>query len=73
MDRLAERSGADGPWPEIQVDIVGLARAQGCDARRIAEHDELVETLDEVVPELATREEPLLLDVAVAPTATFAP
>jgi benzoylformate decarboxylase len=73
MDRLAERSGADGPWPEIQVDIVGLARAQGCDARRIAEHDELVETLDEVVPELATREKPLLLDVAIAPAATFAP
>ena len=73
MDRLAERHGAPGPWPGFDVDIAGLARAQGCDARRIAEHAALMETLDEVVPELAGREEPLLLDVAIAPTATFAP
>jgi benzoylformate decarboxylase len=73
MDRLAERLGAAGPWPGFDVDIAGLARAQGCEARRIAEHDALLEALDEVVPELATRREPLLLDVAIAPTATFAP
>jgi benzoylformate decarboxylase len=73
MDRLAERHGAAGPWPGFEVDIAALARAQGCEARRIAEHDDLVETLDEVVPELATREEPLLLDVAIAPTTSFAP
>jgi benzoylformate decarboxylase len=73
MDRLAERHGAAGPWPGFDVDVAALARAQGCEGRRIAGHDELVETLDEVVPELATREEPLLLDVAIAPTATFAP
>jgi benzoylformate decarboxylase len=73
MDRLAERHGAAGPWPGFDVDIAALARAQGCEARRIAEHDDLVETLDEVVPELATREEPLLLDVAIAPTTSFAP
>ncbi|HEU4942304.1 MAG TPA: thiamine pyrophosphate-dependent enzyme, partial [Gaiellaceae bacterium] len=73
MDRLAERHGAPGPWPGFDVDIAGLARAQGCDARRITEHAALLEALDEVVPELAGREEPLLLDVAIAPTATFAP
>ncbi len=73
MDRLAERQGAEGPWPGFDVDIAGLARAQGCQARSIADHGDLVETLDEVVPELATREEPLLLDVAIAPTTTFAP
>jgi benzoylformate decarboxylase len=73
MDRLAERHGAPGPWPGFDVDIAALARAQGCEARRIAEHNDLVETLDEVVPELATREEPLLLDVAIAPTTSFAP
>jgi benzoylformate decarboxylase len=55
------------------VDIAGIARAQGCDARSIAAYDDLTETLDEVVPELATREEPLLLDVAIAPTSTFEP
>jgi benzoylformate decarboxylase len=73
MDRLAERAGAAGPWPSFDVDIAGLARAQGCDARQIADLDTLTATLDEVVPELATREEPLLLDVAIAPTTTFAP
>jgi benzoylformate decarboxylase len=50
-----------------------MARAQGCAAQSIAQYDELVETLDGVVPELATREEPLLLDVAIAPTSTFTP
>jgi benzoylformate decarboxylase len=73
MDRLAERHGASGPWPGFDVDIAGLARAQGCAAQRITEHDDLLGTLDEVVPELATREEPLLLDVAIAPTPTFQP
>jgi benzoylformate decarboxylase len=73
MDRLAERHGAAGPWPSFEVDIAALARAQGCPARRISEYAELVETLDAVVAELATREEPLLLDVAIAPTQTFNP
>jgi benzoylformate decarboxylase len=50
-----------------------MARAQGCEGRRIAEHDDLVAALDEAVPELATRQEPLLLDVTIAPTPTFSP
>jgi benzoylformate decarboxylase len=73
MDRLAERQGSAGPWPGFDVDIAGMARAQGCAGRRISEYEDLVATLDEVVPELATREEPLLLDVAIAPTQTFSP
>jgi benzoylformate decarboxylase len=73
MDRLAERHGAPGPWPEFDVDIAALARAQGCDARRIEAHGELLEALDEVIPTLADREEPLLLDVVIAPTASFKP
>jgi benzoylformate decarboxylase len=73
MDRLAERQGAAGPWPGFDVDIAGLARAQGCAAERISEYDALLETLDEVVPTLAGRREPLLLDVAIAPAETFAP
>jgi benzoylformate decarboxylase len=73
MDRLAERHGAHGPWPGFDVDIAGMARAQGCEARSITEHGDLVETLDAVVPELATRQEPLLLDVAITPTSTFEP
>jgi benzoylformate decarboxylase len=73
MDRLAEQHGGDAPWPGFGVDVAGLARALGCPARRIDRHGELLETLDEVVPSLAARAEPLLLEVAVAPDTTFAP
>ena len=73
MDRLAERHGLDAPWPPFDVDVAAVARGFGCPARRITTHDELVAALDEVVPTLATRTEPLLLDVEIAPTRTFAP
>ena len=74
MDRLAERSGQDGPWPGFaEVDIATLALGFGCPARRISTHDELTAALDEAIPTLAARTEPLLLDVAIAPTLTFAP
>ena len=73
MDRLVERHEAQAPWPSFTVDIAAIARAQGCEGRSISMYDELVGTLDEVVPELATSEEPLLLDVAIAPTETFRP
>jgi benzoylformate decarboxylase len=73
MDRLAERRGAEPPWPSFEVDIAGIARSFGCDARRIERHDELLAALDEAIPTLSSRSEPLLLDVAIAPTATFAP
>jgi benzoylformate decarboxylase len=74
MDRLAERQGAAGPWPGFgEVDVAAIARGFGCPARSIATHDELTSALDEVVPTLPARGEPLLLDVAIAPTETFAP
>ncbi len=74
MDRLAERHGEDGPWPGFgDIEISALARGFGCPARRISTYDELVEALDAVIPTLASREEPLLLDVVIAPTTTFAP
>jgi benzoylformate decarboxylase len=73
MDRLAEREGLTAPWPNFHVDIAGLARAQGCAAQRISDHDALLQRLDDVVPALASRQEPLLLDVVIAPTPTFAP
>ena len=50
-----------------------MARAQGCEARRIERHDDLVATLDAVVPGLAARETPLLLEVVVAADTTFSP
>jgi benzoylformate decarboxylase len=73
MDRLAERQGLEAPWPSFEVDVAALARAQGCEGERISEHDALLRKLDEVVPDLAARQQPLLLDVVIAPTPTFAP
>jgi benzoylformate decarboxylase len=74
MDRLAERADGAAPWPQFDdVDIACLARAFGCESRRIDTHDELLAALDEAVPGLASRSEPLLLDVAIAPTTTFNP
>ena len=74
MDRLMEMESGSPPWPSFSgIDISGLATAFGCAARRIGTPDELEQTLDEVVPGLADRDEPLLLEVAVAPDATFEP
>jgi benzoylformate decarboxylase len=74
MDRLAERVGGAAPWPGFgDVDIAGLARAFGCEARKIERHDDLLAALDKTVPGLGERAQPLLLDVAIAPSATFAP
>jgi benzoylformate decarboxylase len=74
MDRLAEMQGDAGPWPHLTgIDIAGIARAFGCRAERISTPDELERTFDEVVPGLAGRDEPLLLEVAVAPDETFEP
>jgi benzoylformate decarboxylase len=72
MDRLAERAGGSGPWPGFEdLELATIARSFGCEARRIVTHDELLAALDEVVPTLADRTTPLLLDVAVTKSATF--
>jgi benzoylformate decarboxylase len=73
MDRLSEQHGGTAPWPGFGVDVAGLARAFGCPARRVSEHAELLSALDEVVPGLGSRDEPLLLEVVVEPDESFAP
>ena len=73
MDRLAEQHGGRAPWPTFGIDVAALAQVFGCPARTIGSYDELVQVFDEVVPALASREGPLLIDVAVAPNETFAP
>jgi benzoylformate decarboxylase len=73
MDRLAEQSGGAAPWPGFTVDVAGLARALGCPSHTVREHAELLEVLDEVLPGLADRSEPLLLEGVVAPDLTFTP
>jgi benzoylformate decarboxylase len=67
MDHLAGRFGGRGPWPGFEVDVAAIAQALGCPARRIADWPELSEALDEVVPALSERTEPLVLEVLVEP------
>jgi benzoylformate decarboxylase len=74
MDRLAERHGQAAPWPDFaEVRLAAIAAGLGCPARRVEEHAELLAVLDDVVPGLADRAEPLLLEVAVEADPTFAP
>jgi benzoylformate decarboxylase len=73
MDRLVEQHGGTAPWPGFGVDVAGLARAFGCPARNVRTHDELLAVFDEVLPDLGARDEPLLIEIAVSPDATFAP
>ncbi len=74
MDRLAENQGGSPPWPSFgEVELATVAQGFGCPARRVATYDELIAVLDEVVPTLARRSDPLLLDVAIAPTEAFGP
>jgi benzoylformate decarboxylase len=68
MDRLAGDAGGKPPWPAFtDIDITELSRSLNCPARRITSYTELISTLDDVLPTLATRTEPLLLDISVAP------
>jgi thiamine pyrophosphate-dependent acetolactate synthase large subunit-like protein len=67
MDQLAERYGGRGPWPGFDVDVAASAQALGCPARRIAEWPQLCEALDDVVPGLAGRTEPMVLEVLIDP------
>jgi benzoylformate decarboxylase len=74
MDRLAERTGGHGPWPQIDsIDIGAMARAQGCESVRVETHAELLEQLDALLPALAARATPLLLEIVVAQDASFEP
>ncbi|WP_305080831.1 thiamine pyrophosphate-dependent enzyme [Pseudonocardia sp. TRM90224] len=67
MDRLAAEAGGKPPWPGFgEIDMTELARSLNCPARRVATYAELVDVLDDVVPTLATRTRPLLLDVTTA-------
>jgi benzoylformate decarboxylase len=74
MDRLAEMQSEAAPWPEFgQVDIAAMARAMGCPATRVESHDELTAAFDDTVPDLAGRDEPLLVEAVVEPDPDFNP
>ena len=67
LDELARAHGGRGAWPSFDsVEPATIAAGLGCRSERIATHDELVRTLDEVIPSLRERSTPLLLDVRVA-------
>lgn len=67
MDQLASRAGVTAPWPPFDaLDVAGMARAMGCDAQHVDTHADLLATLDGVIPTLAARRTPLLLDIAVS-------
>lgn len=73
MDRLAERHGSGkAPWPAFEeVSVHRMALALGCPGLRVQSYGELVDVLDDVVPTLGARTEPLVLEVTVEPDATF--
>jgi benzoylformate decarboxylase len=74
MDRLAEQHGGKAPWPGFEeVSVTGLARSLGCRASRVTDHPGLLRELDALLPTLADRNEPFVLEVAVEPDRTFAP
>jgi benzoylformate decarboxylase len=74
MDRLAEGQGGAAPWPSFEgIDLSGMARSLGCPAVRVDDHEGLLRTLDDVVPGLADRPEPLVIEAVVAPDPTFEP
>ncbi|MET8153257.1 thiamine pyrophosphate-dependent enzyme [Actinoplanes sp. NPDC049668] len=74
MDRLAERAGGKPAWPAFtELSISGMAAAMGCPQRRVATAAELTAALDEVMPGLRERREPLLLEVVVEADPAFDP
>ncbi|WP_369205270.1 thiamine pyrophosphate-dependent enzyme [Streptomyces sp. PU-14G] len=68
LDQLAAGHRARGPWPPFpEIDLTALAASLSCPARKITDPPALLSTLDSVLPTLAHRTEPLLLDVRIAP------
>jgi benzoylformate decarboxylase len=70
MDALARDTGKPGAWPAFEdIDFVSLARGLGCDATSVSTYDELIRVLDEHLPTIASRTEPLLVEAKIAPDA----
>jgi benzoylformate decarboxylase len=74
MDRLAEQAGSTSVWPDFAaIDICAIARGFGCEAIRCESPEEVQATLDEVLPGLADRRTPLVLEARVVPDESFNP
>jgi benzoylformate decarboxylase len=67
MDGLARAANASAAWPAFgSIDIAGIARCLGCPAVNIGSHEQLLLTFDEVLPGLAERRDPLLVEIALS-------
>jgi benzoylformate decarboxylase len=65
MDHMAAEQGK-APWPGFpEVHVARLADGFGCPADSVATLDALVEVMDQVIPTLRSRREPLLLNVEI--------
>lgn len=74
MDRLADRHGHTGPWPDFpEISVSTIAQGFGCPARPIKTYEELAAVMDEVIPPLRRADSPLLLEVAVDDEEYFNP
>jgi benzoylformate decarboxylase len=68
MDAQARERGGVGAWPGFgEIDIAAIARALGSEAVRVGDHDALIRTLDELMPGLGARQEPILVEVELEP------
>lgn len=74
MDRLAEQRNAKPAWPAFpEVSVRTLAAGFGVEAIRVDQHDLLAALLADVLPSLAQRTSPLLIEVGVVADSTFQP
>jgi benzoylformate decarboxylase len=74
MNRLAEQRGGSAPWPAFgELSVSAIARGLGVEATVVEDYEELATVLDKVVPSLAGRTSPLLLEIVVAVDEAFAP
>ena len=74
MDRLAEQHGqGKAPWPAFEEVSVSRSRGGWAAPPGGSHYDALAGALDEVVPTLPGRTEPLVLEVAVEPDTAFEP
>ncbi|MFC4493175.1 thiamine pyrophosphate-dependent enzyme [Streptomyces ovatisporus] len=72
MDRLAEKAERTAPWPAFEeVGVAAAARSLGCPARRVSDHEALRSELEELLPDLAGRSGPLVLEVEVEADGNF--
>ena len=66
MDVQARARGAEAPWPGFgDVEIATVVGGFGCPAVRVDTYDKLLATLDDALEDLAGRDRPLVIEVAV--------